>query len=492
MVITLIKAFVEFSDRYEGFKVYDKGNVPSVKTRNFLYGNLYDFFAKPNSTKIIRDYHKKLGETFGVFYGPDPWVYTTDLDLLHFIYVKNSAGNTYSTQFKLPFTKELNLSLAAVNGDKWRTIRRTLNPSFAHKQMNSDNVYKDIEKNCHKLINFIQKHELEKNDQSQDTYRLIEVGDLSARYALEVVFQVLFGHENSADLNPNEKDPLIGAIKSFVKLLSANLTILCIAQNTVRKFVSPLFKYTQAGKFANEIHEILDQSIERRRKHKDKIDLGSRKMIDSIIESVDPNKVDDDKLKANLFFTFMAGHETAADTLTILLWLLSKHPQIQTKLRSSVLIEGSLSRYLHWCIKETLRLYPAVPVASGRVLQQDLEHKGMKFFKGTTIFASMHAIHYSKELWGDDANQFRPERFDEPLSKQHQLQFFAFSHGPRNCLGRNLAFAEIENFISRIILRYRLETCPVTPEKLNIGTQNLAHLILYDDINIKFIELKSP
>lgn len=492
LAIISIKAYVAISDRYETFKVFNKGNVPSIGNTSLLSGNILDCAITPKNFEIIQDYHKNLGETFGIFFGPDPWVYTKDLDLLHRVFVENGNKNIDKLDFRIPYTKEMNLSLAAVQGNEWRTIRRILNPSFALKQLKSDNAYHDIEKNCQKMIDCIQKHRLEmEGDQNQKSHRIVEINYLCGRFTLEVIFQVAFGHENATKLEPYERDPLVDMLRAGAKFIINPVSILSVCLDNSKKFLAPLVKFTPAGSIISRIHQVLDESLKKRRMLGDKINSGNRKMIDSIMESVKLNKIDDDKLKANLFIIFIGGQETTSNTLTILLWLLSRHQHVQNKLRSSVLIEGPDSEYLSWCIKETLRLYPAVPLASGRILHEDLEHKGMKFFKGTTILASIHAIHYSEKLWGKDVQEFRPDRFGEPLAKQHPLQYFAFSHGPRYCIGMNLAHAEIKNLISRIILRYKLETCPTTPEKLNITTQNLVHMIVHDDVNIKFLELDS-
>lgn len=93
LAIISIKTSVAVSDRYERFEVFNKGNVPSVGDTNLLSGNLLDCILRPNNFEIIQDHHKKLGNTFGAFYGPDPWVYTADLDLLHKIFVEDGCKN---------------------------------------------------------------------------------------------------------------------------------------------------------------------------------------------------------------------------------------------------------------------------------------------------------------------------------------------------------------------------------------------------------------
>lgn len=490
----MIKAKTILGDRYERLKIFDKGNVPSVGNKNVFSGNLFECIVPSNNMEIIEGYHRKLGKTFGMFYGPDPWVYTTDLDLLHKTFVANSQKNIDVTQFRLPFVNEMNTSLASIQGDEWRMVRKILNPSFTHRQMKSDNVFEDVEKNCYKIIDCIDQHKqiLDKQEnQETKSCRIVEVGYLCKRYTMEVIFQVAYGYENNIKIEADKKDSLIDAVISGAELIKNPITHLSIMLDDAQKLLGPLVQLTPIGTYVNYIHQILDESLKKRRKLASKIDPRNRKMIDSIIESVDSNKIDNDKLKANLFFIFVAGFETTANTLAILFWLLCKFERVQDKLRSTIMLEGSESKYLHWCIQETLRLYPAVPSGAGRILHEDLEYNGMKFFKGTSINASIFSIHHSKEYWGEDVEEFRPERFGEPMAEQHPLQFFAFAHGPRYCIGMNLAFAEIKALVPKLILKYKLEKCATTPERLNYSTQNLVHMIINDQLNIRFTEISS-
>lgn len=492
LVIVIVKAKVLLYDRYERLKIFDKGNVPSVGNKNVFSGNLFECIVPSNNMEIIEGYHRKLGKTFGMFYGPDPWIYTTDLDLLHKMFVADGKKNIDVTQFRLPFINEMNTSLASIQGDEWRMVRRILNPSFTHRQMKSDNVYEDVEKNCYKIIDCINQHQqVETEGKNSRHRRIVEVGYLCKRYTLEVIFQVAYGHENSVIIEANKRDSLIDAIISGAELIKNPVTHLSIMLDDASRLLGHLVKLTPIGTYVKYIHKILDENLKKRRRLASTINPRNRKMIDSIIESVDTNKIDNDKLKANLFFIFIAGFETTANTLAVLFWLLCKHQRVQDKLRSTIIMEGSESKYLHWCIQETLRLYPAVPSGAGRILHEDLEYNGMYFFKGTSINASIYSIHHSKEYWGEDVEEFRPERFNEPMAEQHPLQFFAFAHGPRYCIGMNLAFAEIKALVPKVILRYKLEKCPTTPERLNYSTQNLVHMIINDLLNIQFTELSS-
>lgn len=197
---------------------------------------------------------------------------------------------------------------------------------------------------------------------------------------------------------------------------------------------------------------------------------------------------------------FFAGHETTANLLAWTMMLLSIHPEWQEKLRTEVVeICGSGTpephaqqlnkmRLMTMVLNESLRLYPPVPEIGTRVssvttsntfkLGQLVLPRGMGFAIPTSY------IHRNKEVWGEDADEFQPERFCDGASKacKHPFGFLPFSVGPRVCIGQTFAILEAKVIMVAVLQRFRFRLSPNYihfPESLiTLRPKHGMHLIL--------------
>ena len=97
--------------------------------------------------------------------------------------------------------------------------------------------------------------------------------------------------------------------------------------------------------------------------------------------------------------------------------------------------------YTEAVILETLRLSSIAPVSVPHAATEDVKFHGYDIPKGTIVFANLYANHRDPEIWGEDVEEFRPERFlspDETTVVRHEA-LIPFSIGRRVCLGETLA-----------------------------------------------------
>lgn len=176
----------------------------------------------------------------------------------------------------------------------------------------------------------------------------------------------------------------------------------------------------------------------------------------SLLEALIESTRDPDELRDQILGLLLAGRDTTASLLSWTVLLLARHPDKFAKLRAAALEQfGPYTadtynitfetlkscRYLQLTLREALRLYDPSP-ANVRFAARDTtlprgggpDGKGPIFVpKGKTVSFVLHLLHRRKDLWGPDADEFKPERWE---NKKMDWNFVPFSGGPRICLGR--------------------------------------------------------
>uniref|UniRef100_A0A453MBP9 Cytochrome P450 n=1 Tax=Aegilops tauschii subsp. strangulata TaxID=200361 RepID=A0A453MBP9_AEGTS len=110
---------------------------------------------------------------------------------------------------------------------------------------------------------------------------------------------------------------------------------------------------------------------------------------------------------------------------------------------------------------ETLRLYSPLSTIQ-RKAGSDLEVGGITVPKGTVLTIPIATIHRDKEVWGEDAHEFNPLRFENGVMRaaKHPNAFLSFSGGPRSCIGQNFAMIEAKVVIVMILQRFSFFLSP--------------------------------
>jgi len=168
---------------------------------------------------------------------------------------------------------------------------------------------------------------------------------------------------------------------------------------------------------------------------------------------------------------FAAAIETLSITTANCLLLLAMHPEVQQKLYDEIIrvlpdadnaniTNEKLNelQYLEQVMHEALRLLPVVPFI-GREATEDFELAAGNVIPKKTIFViNFSMLFRRKDVWGDDANDFNPDRFSSENMKKKEKLFIPFSMGKRNCAGYRYAYAAFKIIILKVIRNFELST----------------------------------
>ncbi|KAI1324407.1 cytochrome P450 [Xylariaceae sp. FL0255] len=194
---------------------------------------------------------------------------------------------------------------------------------------------------------------------------------------------------------------------------------------------------------------------------------GGKKYIflDELIKSSEP----DDVIRDHLLSIFTAGRDTTTSVLTYLFLELSRRPDIVDRLRAEIaeLDEANPTwehlrgmKYLNWTVKEALRLNPPVAANQRQAVRDTILPRGggidgkepIFVRKGTQMRYMPWIMHRRREIFGEDADEFRPGRWED-LRVTHE--YVPFNSGPRICIGQQFALTQIAFITFRLLSEFK-------------------------------------
>jgi cytochrome P450 len=149
----------------------------------------------------------------------------------------------------------------------------------------------------------------------------------------------------------------------------------------------------------------------------------------------------------------LAGRDTTASLLSNVFFVISKRPDIWSKLQEEIAVLNGQApdyqqlkdmKYLRAVLNESLRLHPVVPANSREALVDTtlplgggVDGKAPIFIpKGTVVTWNTYVMHRRQDFYGKDAEEFKPERWLGPQGLRPGWEYLPFNGGPRICLGR--------------------------------------------------------
>jgi cytochrome P450 len=361
-------------------------------------------------------------------------------------------------------------ALLTLEGDEHKKQRRDMLPAFSFRHIKdlypifwgkSCESVRQISKAC-----------------NENGYTEMDIAPWTARCALDIIGLAGAGVDFGSIKNP---DNPLAASYDFLQPSEADMPLLGL-RAFLPDFIMdnlPISKVKNSAKASAHIRGVAHGLIQEKRGLLDnKQDAG----LDILTVALGGRLFSEDALVDQVMTFLSAGHETTASSLIWAMYFMAKYPDMQERLRNEIrhtlpspdshaeVTSNDIDAmpYLNAVCSEVLRIHS--PVAQSiRVAMNDTTLQGQFIPRDTLLLLVPWATNTDPKQWGNDAGEFKPERWLSPENggtsannaasggATNNYAFMTFLHGPHSCIGGAFAKSELACLVAAWIGRFRFE-----------------------------------
>ncbi|KAF5344892.1 hypothetical protein D9758_011593 [Tetrapyrgos nigripes] len=414
--------------------------------------------------------------------------------------------------------------LLTVTGNEHRQMRKAMNPAFSIPALMAQvDMYHDAVDSLVDILNDKISTEEEKTGAGQGKVELMY--EWMSKVTLDIICLSAFGYETDSLHNPHNElaeayEELIklqtgGNLSRFILIMSIPGVPRFFASEWAwkhRNMIGKLPTLRSAEILLDCMHRIKDVSTRilaqklQEAGGLDSADTSTKKDIMSLLvrarkaeeearekekaklgmgvaaAGVESYRMSDKEMMDQVLTFLGAGHETTASGLAWTLWLLANDQESQQKLREEVspLFEVSTTEngskirrgrpgyrelkdllWLDAVVMESLRLYPPVPMTFRQAATNDYID-GIYVPKGTMFYIPIRVVNTLVDVWGEDAEEFRPSRWlpghlPDKYNVNPSLSMMSFIAGPHACIGKTMSIMEMKAVLAPLIANFEFE-----------------------------------
>ncbi|XP_017066114.1 cytochrome P450 4p1 [Drosophila eugracilis] len=452
--------------------------APTPKGRT-IFANTFDLYGRDHAGVFdhSRERAKQMGTSY-IEYAMGTAIYNViDADSAeNVLNHPNLITKGLVYKFLHPF---LRTGLLTSTGKKWHARRKTLTPTF---HFNILNQFQEIFKT--ESFKFLQQFE------GQDDIT-ITLHDVIPRFTLNSICETAMGVklDEMAEKGDRYRENFSQIEECFIRRLSNPL----LWGDTVFN----LFAAKDYAAALDVVHSFSSEIIAKRRVLlKDELDNRSANqsaddeifntkkrfaMLDTLIHAEKDGLIDHIGICEEVDTLMFEGYDTTSIGLIFGLMNMSLNADKQELCFKEIQehIDDDLSnldvsqlnklKYLEYFMKETMRLFPSVPIMGREAVQETELANGLILPKGSQITIHVFDIHRNTKYW-DSPEEFRPERFlPENVQNRHTYAYVPFSAGQRNCIGQKYAMQEMKTLMVALLKQFKILPA-IDPKKIIFHT----------------------
>lgn len=311
--------------KYKYFFYWKLRNIPFIQP-TFPYGSIQHLHGKKHFCLFLQKYYiefKEGNKYFGLFFYSRPGVVITDLQLIETILKSDFSSFDERSLYHNTRDDPLSGHLVLLSGKEAERVRKHISPAFTPKRMKD--MFSTIVNVSNRLNDYLTG--------TLDENKKLDIGDLLARYTIDVIGASAFGIEcNSLEEPDNE----------FQRMCEIGLT-----KPRLNSEIQFFLNYNQAfGHFfgikliRDDVSEYFLNIVQETIKYREQNDIRKEDFLDVLID-VNKDLGNEDKLTINelaaqAFAFFTPGFDTMSTSMTFMLYELAKNRSVQEKARREI------------------------------------------------------------------------------------------------------------------------------------------------------------
>nr|CAD2189497.1 unnamed protein product [Meloidogyne enterolobii] len=480
-----------------------------------IKGNIDLIFGNKNPFSLqLFNWSKKYGRIYGIKHGWNNVLVVSEPKMVKELLVEKFEY--FHGRFLCPIVGDVDtnkfIHLFFAKGKRWKRLRSIANPAFSIS--NLKRIMPIIEDSIKININLLKEAEA--------SGKCVDLHEYFVELAFDIIARIALGQRESKQFKSEycqiAQDTFVYVSNNIFDYIS--FIFPWIGENILEPFVRATGKIRGdpnmilIDKLTKAVKQRKEERMKKneREEEENEENLNNKKRVDFIdlfLESeAEKNEIEFktsngtynkkekfercntlEEMVLNCLLFLAAGFDTTANTLSLIAHDLVFNPQVQKRLFEEIeeicgLEEGEMIdyeqlsklKYMDAVLKETLRLCPIANDVVNRKCEETTTLGDITIEKGTYVSADLFSLHRDKKVWGEDAEEFKPERWllNDNINTSTEY-YYPFGGGPRICIGMRLAMMDIKMVLVHLLRSFELERCSETFIKPNLTGQGVLN-----------------
>ncbi|KAK3391649.1 cytochrome P450 family protein [Sordaria brevicollis] len=411
------------------------------------------------------------------------WLICSDPSEIHRIWSVRSGWRRSTWYHSFRFDPHKDNVLTYPDNEDHRRARAMLIPSYSARGFETQERLMDEQ--IVRFIDLLERKYVSSSSEEEGGYRPLDMSHVFTFLTQDVMTAIEFSQPMGMIEQDRDFLGVLGLFEKLVKIMVPTATLTWVQTLQRAPVLKPFLPRAGDGSsFGGLLQLIRDHVSERYHPDKDK-----KVVKDDMLQKMVDSGITQEQAEAEALVALFGGTDSTAMALRQTVFYLASTAPVYRALQAEIdaaIARGEVTRpiisdleakkllFLQACLKEGTRMWPPIGGLLAKVSDKDDVICGMHVPAGTNVAWASKAVVRSREVFGEDADMFNPQRWidaandakanPERLKRMEMTQGLVFGSGTRwECLGKRLAYVELGKVIFELFARY--DFAMVNPEE---------------------------